>query len=336
MFSKAVLALDCAKTTEQIEGAIRNIVLRDLRRRGAVVGMSGGVDSSVVAALCVRALGSDRVVGLFMPERDSADDSLRLGDELARRLGIRTELVNVGPTLETMGCYNFRDEAIRRVFPEYGEGWKSKLTLPPLSDRPRFNIYSIVVQSPEGEIRQSVLPLDAYLQVVAATNMKQRTRKLTEYFHAERLNYAVAGTPNRLEYDQGFFVKYGDGASDFKPIAHLYKSQVFALAEYLEIPEEIRSRSPTTDTYSLQQTQEEFYFALDYKAMDLCLWAFNHGISVEEAASAGNLTPAQVAQAYRDIETKRRATAFLHRGPILVEEVPEIHPPNNRVDRQRE
>ncbi len=144
-----------------------------------------------------------------------------------------------------------------------------------------------------------------------------------EYYHADRLGFAVAGTPNRLEYDQGFFVKQGDGAADIKPIAHLYKTQVYALAEHLGVPKEITSRPPTTDTYSLAQTQEEFYFALDYRRMDLCLYAFNHGVPPIEAARVVDLSVAQVDRIYRDIEAKRRATRYLHLAPLLVEPVNE-------------
>jgi len=327
VFTKDVLKLDPRETAEAIEASVRRIVLKQLRRRGVVVGMSGGVDSSVVAALCARALGPERVLGLLMPEPESSRDSLRLGLVAARRLGIGTEVVNIGPALEAMGCYRYRDDAIRRVFPRYGEGWKCKLVLPAIVDGARFNVFSLVVQSPDGETLSAHLPLDAYLQVVAASNMKQRTRKLTEYFHAERLHYAVAGTPNRLEYDQGFFVKYGDGAADFKPIAHLYKTQVYDLAAELGVPEEIRKRPPTTDTYSMPQTQEEFYFALPYDKMDLCLWARNHAVPAEDAAPVAGLTVGQVEQVYRDIDAKRRATRFLHMAPILIERISGVESP---------
>jgi NAD+ synthase len=157
-----------------------------------------------------------------------------------------------------------------------------------------------------------------YLQMVAATNFKQRTRKMMEYYHADRLHYAVAGTPNLLEYDQGFFVKQGDGAADFKPIAHLYKTQVYALAEHLGVPEEIRRRPPTTDTFSLAQSQEEFYFALPYAEMDLCLWAHDHGTPAAEVATALGLTPPQVVRVFKDIEAKRRVSRYLHQAPLLV------------------
>jgi len=324
MFSPKVLELDARASAEAIEEGVRRVVREEFKRRGAVVAISGGIDSSVVATLCVRALGAENVQGLFLPERDSSPDSARLGESLAGSLGIRAETVDLAGPLEALGCYRYRDQAIREVFPEFGPGWQAKIVLPPLGERARLNVYRLVVQSPDGETKQARIPLRPYLQIVAATNMKQRTRKLLEYYHADRLNYAVAGTPNRLEYDQGFFVKGGDGLADLKPIAHLYKSQVYALAEFLGIPEEIRRRPPTTDTYSMPQSQEEFYFALPYREMDLCLWAHNHGVPAEEAASAVGLSTEQVEIVYRDIEAKRRTTRYLHRMPVLVEDVPEI------------
>jgi len=318
MFSRNVLNIDGPGVAAEAEKAIREHVLGKLRRRGAVVGMSGGIDSSVVAALCTRALGPDRVVGLLMPERDSSSDALRLGRMLTEHLGIRHVVEDIAPALEGLGCYARQLEAIRTVFPEYGEGWKCKLTIPSLLEGDRLNITTLTVADPQGNQRGSRMPLAAYLQMVAATNFKQRTRKMMEYYHADRLNYAVAGTPNLLEYDQGFFVKQGDGAADFKPIAHLYKTQVYALAEYVGVPEEIRRRPPTTDTFSMAQTQEEFYFALPYHEMDLCLWALNHGTPASEVAAAIGLTQAQIERVYRDIEAKRRVSRYLHHAPLLV------------------
>jgi NAD+ synthase len=312
-----ILSLDAAAEVGRITHALRTQVLGQFRRRGAVVGISGGVDSSVVAALCARAFGADKVLGLLMPERDSSRDSLRLGRSIAESLGIQTLVEDVGPALEALGCYRRQAEAIRTLVPQYGEGWKCKLVLPSILERERLNVMRLIVQSPSGEVSSVRLTPSAYLQIVAATNYKQRVRKMTEYYHADRLNYAVAGTPNRLEYDQGFFVKQGDGAADVKPIAHLYKTQVYQLAAYLGVPEEIRLRPPTTDTFSMPQTQEEFYFALPYERMDLCLYALNHGVSAADAAAAVGLTPAQVERVFTDIEAKRRATRYVHAAPLL-------------------
>jgi NAD+ synthase len=259
-----------------------------------------------------------------MPERDSSDDALRLGQLLSDYLGIRTVLENIGSGLKALGCYERQVDAIRKVVPSYGEGWKCKLTLPSVIDSDRINFFQLTTQAPDGAESTSRMPPEAYLQLVAATNYKQRVRKLTEYYHADRLHYAVAGTPNRLEYDQGFFVKQGDGAADVKPIAHLYKTQVYALAEYLGVPPEIRSRPPTTDTFSMPQTQEEFYFSLPYDRMDLCLYAHNHGVPSVEVAGVLGLQIEQVDRVFKDIVQKRRTTSYLHSRPLLVQPVSEV------------
>jgi NAD+ synthase len=305
---------DPAAAADRIAGFLRDEV-RGFRRRGAVVGLSGGVDSSVVAALAARAFGPERVLGVLMPEADSSPDTLRLSRLAAEHAGIETVLEDITETLTALGCYRRRDEAIRSVIPEYGEGWKAKLVLPSLIESEHYRLFSVVASAPDGREVSARLPADAYLQVVAATNFKQRTRKMLEYYHADRLNYAVLGTPNRLEYDQGFFVKNGDGAADVKPIAHLYKTQVYQLAETLGVPEEIRSRPPTTDTYSLPQSQEEFYFSLPYDRMDLCLYAVDHGVPAETVAEALELTFDQVERVFGDIAAKRRVSVYLHAAP---------------------
>lgn len=324
MFNKSLLELDCPKEAEAISSAVREQVLVQLRRRGAVVGLSGGIDSSVVAALCVRALGKDKVLGLLMPEHHSSGDAMVLGSMLADHLGVQALVEDIAPALEGLGCYRRQVDAIRTAVPEYGDGWKCKLVLPSILEGERLNVTRLTVQSPSGAVATVRLSHSAYLQLVAATNYKQRVRKMSEYYHADRLNFAVAGTPNRLEYDQGFFVKQGDGSADFKPIAHLYKTQVYQLAEYLGIPEEIRSRPPTTDTFSMAQTQEEFYFALPYDRMDLCLYALNNGVPAEQVAPVVALTVEQVNRVFRDIEAKRRATRYLHQPPLLVAPVSEV------------
>jgi NAD+ synthase len=244
------LKLDCAATSGEISKAIRNTLAR-FHRRGVVVALSGGVDSSVTAALCVRAIGAQRVFGVHMPERDSAADTLTLSKHVSDHLGLASVVEDITPVLNSVGCYRRQEDSIRLVIPQYGPGWKSKVVIEGALRNGGFTYFNVVAQSPEGQIVKQRLNSDAYLGIVAATNFKQRVRKMIEYYHADRLNYAVAGTPNRLEYDQGFFVKLGDGAADLKPIAHLYKSQVYQLAEYLGIPEQVRRRRPTTDTYSL-------------------------------------------------------------------------------------
>lgn len=324
MFDAAVLDLDADAEIARIVASLRSEVIGTLRKRGAVVGLSGGVDSAVVAGLCARAFGPAKVLALLMPERDSSVDSTSLGHRVADALGIEAIVEDIAPALEGARCYERQVEAIRTAVPEYGSGWKCKLVLPSILEGERLNVTRLSVLNPQGVTATVRLAPAAYLKLVAATNFKQRLRKTMEYYHADRLNYAVAGTPNRLEYDQGFFVKNGDGAADFKPIAHLYKTQVYQLAKGLGVPEEVRSRAPTTDTYSMPQTQEEFYFALPYDKMDLCLYARNHAVPAADAARATGLEPAQVERVFRDIDAKRRATRYLHAEPVLVDPVPEV------------
>ncbi len=320
MFHSKVLDLNAPAEAARIAAAVQRQVLETMRRRGVVVGISGGIDSAVVTALCVQALGPERVLGLFMPDRDSSGDALRLGRLLADRLGITTIVEDITPALEGIGCYRRQDEAIARVVPGFEPGWKFKLVLPGLLDSDRLNVTRLTVQPFHGEAQTLRLPVAAYLQLVAATNFKQRIRKMTEYYHADRLHYAVAGTPNRLEHDQGFFVKQGDGSADLKPIAHLYKTQVYQLAAHLGVPAEICERPPTTDTFSLPQTQEEFFFALPWDRMDLCLYALDHGVSAADVAGVLGITPEQAERVFRDIDAKRRAARHLHRRPLLIDD----------------
>lgn len=318
-FDPSVLALDCAAETLRIAQWLVENVTR-LGRRGVVIAVSGGIDSSVCAALAARAFGRSRVLGLLLPERDSSSASTRLGREVAEVVNIDHIVEDIAPTLDAIGCYQRRDAAIRALFPEYGPDWKSKIVIAS-SMGGKLHYFKLVVQAPDGAVWEKRLPPKEYLEIVASTSFKQRIRKTLEYFHADRLNYAVIGTPNRLEYDQGFFVKNGDGSADVKPIAHLYKTQVYALARYLQIPEEICNARPTTDTYSMSQGQDEFYFALPYEKMDVALWAYNHHVAATDVAPHIGLSAEQAQAIYADIQSKRRTTAYLHERPLLVEKI---------------
>ena len=320
-FSPNVLKLDCEKEVMRITARLRELLKQVLKRKGFVIAISGGIDSSVTAALCVKAVGKERVMTLQMPERQSAQETASLSSLLALHLCVESLSMDISKILEAVGFYEKYDTAVQSIIPEYGKGWKSKIVLPDIVHHTTLSFFSIVAQSPEGNTIKQRLPLKAYLEIVAATNFKQRVRKMLEYYHADRLNYAVAGTPNRLEYDQGFFVKLGDGAADIKPIGHLYKTQVYQLADFLGVPEKICQRPPTTDTYSLAQSQDEFYFSLPYHKMDLCLYAKNNDISAEEVADATGLTPEQVQRVFHDIDQKRSTTHYLHLHSLLIEEV---------------
>lgn len=321
---KSAMQFDMDNEIEKISNCIKEILRNDLHKRGLVVALSGGIDSSVSAALCVRALGKNKVFGMLLPEQDSSNESVVRGKMIAEHLGIEYIIHDIAPTLKEIGCYEWRDNAIKNIFPSYNEQWKNKIVISGGIEG-QINHFKLVVQSPDGDFHEKSLPLKEYLQIVAATNYKQRIRKTIEYFHADRLNFAVIGTPNRLEYDQGFFVKNGDGSADLKPIAHLYKTQVYALAKHMVLPEDICNARPTTDTYSLSQGQDEFYFALPYEKMDIALWSLNHGIAAKELAETLDIDAKHAQYIYDDIIAKRKTTKYLHSKAYLVEELPELN-----------
>lgn len=316
-FHRGSLLLDPARETERISAHLRRSVLDTFSRKGAVVAVSGGIDSAVSLALSARAFGPERVVALLLQEKESSLENAVLVRELVRRLNVPLVAEDVTGALEGFGCYRRRDEAIRRIFPEYDSTYKSKITLPgDLLNRGSLNLFSLTIISPEGDEQSRRLPPAEYLEIVAATNFKQRARMAMLYHHAERRNYAVIGTANKNERDQGFFVKYGDGGADVDAIVHLYKTQVYQLAEYLEVPEAIRRRPPTTDTYTAPSTEEEFFFRMPFETMDLLWFAQEQAVPASEAARVMELSAEQVERAYRDFEQKRRATEYL-RSRIL-------------------
>lgn len=318
-FNKDSLKIDAKEVADHLCQIILEQIRGPLKKSGAVVGISGGIDSSVVAALCARALGPKRVVGIMMPETDSASESAELAGVLAEKFGFETVLENISAGLAGLGCYKRRNEAIKSVFPDFNDSWKTKIVNPGnILDKSTFNFFNLAAENEAGEAMTKRMPLKAYLQIVAASNLKQRLRMTTLYYHAELRNWAVAGTGNKDEHQQGFFVKYGDGGADLKPIAHLYKIQVFQLAEYLGVPKEIIERTPTTDTYSAEVTQEEFFFGLDFYNMDMLWYAMENDIEPAKVAEVLGLTEEQVERAFANINRKIVATEYLRMSPLEI------------------
>jgi NAD+ synthase len=319
--SKDVLKIDCEKVAMEIEEFVKNSVFNLLKKKGVVLGISGGIDSSVCCAICVNALGKERVFGIHMPEKESSEDTLKMSKIVTDFFEIDSVLEDITPILDSTGCYSRREEAIKKIIPEFTSQWKFKIVLPSLLESDAYRIFYIVAKSPDEQIIKKRMSHKTYLEIVSATNFKQRIRKMIEYYHADRLNYADIGTPNRLEYDQGFFVKNGDGAADLKPIAHLYKTQIYQLAEYYKIPDVIINNPPTTDTYSMPQSQEEFYFAVPYDILDFCLYCLNNEISPVDVSEVIDLEVDQVKRIYNDIQNKRNSSKYLHSPPHLVQSI---------------
>jgi NAD+ synthase len=320
-FSRQSIRIDPAAEAERIVSELRRLARQVMRRSGGVVGISGGVDSAVVFALAVKAFGADRVIAIMMPEKDSEPVSLELARTLAAQFGVQPILEDITATLDGFGCYRRRDEAVRRLFPEYDarQGYKMKISLPPnLLDEGTLNVFTLTIVAPDGREFGKPLPASELLQIVAGSNFKQRARMAVLYYHAELRNYAVIGTANRNEHEQGFFVKHGDAGVDIRAIGHLYKTQVYQLAEYLQVPAEIRLRRPTSDTYSAPCDQQEFFFRLPFETMDLLWYALEHQVAVPEVASVMGLTETQVGRAFADLRRKQQNTAFLRMPPAAV------------------
>lgn len=320
-FNKESLKIDAEAVTESIIKAILKQIRGTLKKSGAVVGISGGIDSSVCAALCSRALGPERVLGVMMPEKESADESRLLAEKLAKKFGFTAIVEELSGGLEGMGCYRRRNDAIREVFPDFDEDRdKCKIVIPSnILEKSTINFFNLTLERKNGETVSKRMPLSAYLQVVAASNLKQRLRMTTLYYHAEKKNWAVVGTGNKDEHMQGFFVKYGDGGADLKPIAHLFKIQVYQIAEYLGVPREIIQRTPTTDTYSAEVTQAEFFFGLDFYNMDMLWYAMENNIPPEKTAAVLNMTEDQVRRGYDNIARKIKGTEYLRMPPLEME-----------------
>jgi NAD+ synthase len=316
-FSKDALNIDPVTESENITKTLKETVVNKFRKRGVVVGVSGGIDSSVVLALCVKAFGTKKVLAVQMPEQDSSKDNFILTRQLITKFKVDTVIEDMTPSLSGFGCYSRRDEAIKKVFPEYDISYKAKIVLPQtMLEKDGLNLFHLTIISPEGGEKTARLPIQEYLQIVSASNFKQRSRMCMLYYHAEAHNYAVIGTPNKNEHGLGFFVKHGDGGVDIRPIVHLFKSQVYQLAKYLDIPEEIQKRVPTSDTYSAEQTQEEFFFKLPFDMLDLIWHGWESNVSAEEIAQAVNLTPEQVQFVINDLQRKIATTEYLRINPL--------------------
>jgi len=318
-FHKDILRINCEKEVERICEFIQQQML-SMRRDGAVIGLSGGIDSALCAELCVRALGKEKVFGLILPEKESNPISKEYALKQAREMGIKTETIDISPTLEGFGTYEKRDRVIKGIFPEYNTHYRFKITLPPdLLSRDAFNFFTLTIDDGRGSVKSARLKKDTLNAIIAATDTKQRTRMMHLYYFAEKMNYFVCGTTNRSETIQGFFVKYGDGGVDIEPIAHLYKTQVYQLSEYTGVIEEIIQRTPSPDTYSFEVSDEEFFFRIPYDKLDLLLYSWEKKVPIAEVCEVMNLTEDQVKRAFRDFSAKSNATRHLRRLPPTLE-----------------
>jgi len=314
-FTKDVLKIECESEAERICLFLRG-QMRSMHREGIVIGLSGGVDSALCAALSAKAIGKDNIFGLVLPDKESSPQSAEFALKQAKQLGIKTITIDITPVLEAFGTYEKRDAVAQSIFPEFNERHKLKITLPSdILNRDSLNFFTLTVVDPEGATKNTRLNNEQARGIISATSTKHRTRMMTQYYYSEKYNYLVCGTTNKSEALQGLFVKYGDGGVDIEPLAHLYKNQVFQLAEYMGVIPEIISRAPCPDTYSAPVTDEEWYFRMPFRQLDLLLYAWENKVEISEVCRVMELSEEQLKRAYRDFTNKYNATMHLRQLP---------------------
>ncbi len=285
IFNRDVLKIDPAEQLEKLSKFIVQQLTVVFRRKGIVVGMSGGIDSSCMAAIAVHAIGKAKVVGLVLPEVETNPVSSEYAIKHAQALGIEYRQIDVTSTVNSVVPYQWRDTFIQGLVPEYKTGYKYNISLPTdLLDRDTFSFYSLQVQMPDGQIKKKRLNLDEFHTITSFANIKIRARMLHLYAEAERRNLLVAGTTNRTEFLLGDFCKYGDGGTDIEPLTYLYKNQIYQIADHLGVIPEIIHRTPSPDTFSLPVSDQEFFFRIPFETLDHLLYAWEHEVPTSEAA----------------------------------------------------
>ena len=296
---------------------IKETVRDQFKKDGIVIGVSGGVDSAVIAALAVDAVGSDRVFGLILPEKESSPSSRELAIDLCTVLNIRYEEVPITPMLESFSVYTKKEALIKELFPQYDPAiHTTSLSRPPMIAAEKvLNIPSLILLKNRKAISTKRLSAVQFLYVLSLQNVKQRTRMIVEYMYAEKMNYVVCGTTNKTELLTGFFVKYGDGGVDLEPIANCYKLQVYKLAELLHIDERIISRAPSPDTWSHFTSDEEVSLRIPYDILDQLLYAQENHLPSAIVQQSTNLDEQQIAWANKHILSLKHAARMLQVPP---------------------
>ena len=319
-FNLDILKIDPEVELKKLSRFIVEHVNTIFRRKGVIVGLSGGIDSACMASIAVHAMGKEKVTGLILPEKESNPVSSKYAITHAKELEIEYREIDVSPTVDSVVQYSWRDEFIQKLIPEFEPGFKYNITLPTdLLDRPSISFYNLQVQMPDGEIKKKRLTADEFRTITSFANIKIRSRMLHLYAEAERHSLVVAGTTNRTEFILGDFCKYGDGGTDIEPLSYLYKNQIYQISEYLKVTREIIERQPSPDTFSLPVSDQEFFFRIPFDKLDHLLYAWEHDIPAAETASVLNLSDDAVERSYKDFSSKYRATAHLRAMPYTLD-----------------
>ena len=293
---------------QHLQDFIHKQVYDNFRKRGIVVGISGGIDSAISAKLCCNAVGKENVLGIILPEKESNPQSQEFAKKYCEKLGIKYEIEDITSILDSSEIYQIREKIVKKYFPDYNQSCKYRIVFSENFDSDGLSIPYLEVNDGNNQIHKIKLSLNDYFTITAATNIKHRIRMTRLYFHAEKNNFLVCGTTNKAEFQQGYFVKYGDGGVDIEPLANLYKTQIYQLGTYLDIPNEIIERKASPDTWSFDVSDEEFFYSLPYEIVDLMLFAKEKSVTLSDICSTLDLKEEKVKRILNSIERKLQAS----------------------------
>ena len=301
------------QTIDDICDFICKEISEGFKKSGAVIGLSGGIDSAVTANLCKNALGEEKVLGIILPEKESDFESEIHARKFAENLNIRTETVDITQILETFGVYEKKENIIKEKFPNFNSNCKYRMVVP--SNIENVGIPFLEILDENNVLHKLKVSSSDFLTITAATSIKHRVRMTMLYFFAEKNNYAVIGTTNKSEYLQGYFVKYGDGGSDIEPIVNLYKSQVYQLGKILKVPKEIISKDASPDVWSFSTSDKEFFYSIPYDLVDLILYAREKKLSNKEIQENSNLSVEEIEKLVHLQNQKERKSQHMREIP---------------------
>mgnify|MGYP003334117581 FL=1 len=316
-FHKNILDIQNTDSVEtELQNFIKDQVFDKFKRKGTVVGISGGIDSALTCTLCTKAIGKDNVLGVLMPEKDSNPKSAIYARNLCEKLGVRFVTIDITNILDSFKVYNTREQIIKKYFPNFTNQDKYRIVVPNrLVNNSSISLPHLEILDEKNQMHKIRLSLHDHLELTAATNIKHRTRMAMLYYYAEKNHFVVAGTTNKSELVQGYYVKYGDGGVDIEPLAEIYKTQVYQISSHLEISDEIINRKPSPDTWNFEVSDEDFFFGLPYRTMDLILYASENNISPEIISVELGVTLEQLERIMDDQKKKWKSSQHMREIP---------------------
>jgi len=304
---------------DEITEFVKKEVFEIFEKKGIVIGLSGGIDSAITAALCAKSIGSEKILGLILPEKESDVNSKNLALQIAEKYNIDTETIDITNILESYGVYENKEKIVKEKFLNYNEKCKYRVVVPPKSEN-NIGIPFLEILDDENTLHKLKISSFDFLNLTAATSIKHRVRMTMLYNYAEKNNFAVIGTTNKTEYLQGYFVKYGDGGSDIEPLVHLYKTQIYQIAKFLKLPEEIINQDASPDVWSFKTSDEEFFYAVPYNIVDLILYGRENNISITEIAKFSNLGSEKVEKLIQFQNQKQNRSQTMREKPHSIDE----------------